>query len=370
LRRSTNIAREVLRRQPDASILVVADSPAAPFFLPPHGVDYVKLPTIVKTGDSSWKSNSLSMPLDDVLRLRAGLIEQTLQHFEPDAVLVDHMPVGALGELKPTIDRIKADEHGPRLVLGIRDVLDKPETIRKVWQETGAYDYLTAYDAVLVYGSSDLLDASTEYGLAPYASNVISCNFVATEAPAFEAEAPHDEPLILVMGGGGADLFPIAKTVLEALPILLAETAIKLAILPGPNMDVEQTETLTALADGRPATVCSGFEDATAWLARADAVVMMAGYNSMCEVLSARKKALVIPRPGPSSEQRIRTRLFAERGLIRALDPDELTAANLARSLMALLADDNVPDPANLPPLDGAMRAADVLLASPALQSG
>lgn len=325
----------------------------------------MKLPTIVKTGDQSWRSNSLSLPLEDVLRLRAALIEQTVTHFRPDTILVDHMPVGALGELKPMIDRVQADEHGPRLFLGIRDVLDRPETIQKVWQEAGAYDYLQAYDAVLVYGSSDLLDAATEYGLTPYASKVISCNFVATEATAYEDHPVSDIPLILVMGGGGADLFPIAKTFLEALPLLAGETSINAAILPGPNMDIEQIEILTALSEGQPATVYGGFEDATAWLSRASAVVMMAGYNSMCEVLSARKRALVIPRPGPSAEQRIRTKLFADRGLIHALDPDELTASNLARSLSTLLADDNVPDPAHLPLLDGAERAADALLASP-----
>jgi predicted glycosyltransferase len=89
---------------------------------------------------------------------------------------------------------------------------------------------------------------------------------------------------------------------------------------------------------------------------------MMAGYNSVCEVMSFRKKALVIPRAGPSSEQRIRSRLFAERGLIHMLDPDDLTAARLTSEVIGLLADDNVPNRSNIPALDGARRAADVLL--------
>ena len=300
------------------------------------------------------------------MRLRANVIEQTVTHFRPDTILVDHMPVGALGELKPTIDRVQMDEHPPRLFLGIRDVLDRPDTVRQVWHDSGAYDYLSLYDGVLVYGSRDLLDAATEYGLTAYARNVIPCNFVTTEVATYEEEPERDVPLILVMGGGGADLFPIAKTFLEALPVLVSETSLTAAILPGPNMDMSQMETLMALAHGQPATVFGGFEDATAWLSRASAVVMMAGYNSMCEVLSARKKALVIPRSGPSAEQRIRTRLFAERRLIHALDPDELSAPNLARSLIGLLADEGVPDPAHLPLLDGAERAADALLASPA----
>jgi predicted glycosyltransferase len=121
-------------------------------------------------------------------------------------------------------------------------------------------------------------------------------------------------------------------------------------------------DALTEMANGQPAEVLRGFEDATSWLSRASAVVMMAGYNSICEVMSYRKKALVIPRAGPSAEQRIRSRLFAERGLVHVLDPDELTAPRLAAAVISLLADDSVPNRANIPALDGASRAADVLL--------
>jgi predicted glycosyltransferase len=128
-------------------------------------------------------------------------------------------------------------------------------------------------------------------------------------------------------------------------------------------MPPAQLETLTEMAKGYPAEVLRGFEDATVWLNRASAVVMMAGYNSVCEVMSFRKKALVIPRAGPSAEQRIRARLFAERGLIHVLDPDELTAARLSSEVIRLLEDDNVPNRANIPALDGARRAADALLA-------
>jgi predicted glycosyltransferase len=91
---------------------------------------------------------------------------------------------------------------------------------------------------------------------------------------------------------------------------------------------------------------------------------MMAGYNSLCEVLRWRKKALVIPRPGPSAEQRMRSRLFAGRGLIRLLAPEALTPRRLAADLDRLLADETVPNPAGIPPLDGAQRTARMLLES------
>lgn len=89
---------------------------------------------------------------------------------------------------------------------------------------------------------------------------------------------------------------------------------------------------------------------------------MMAGYNSICEVMAWQKKALVIPRAGPSAEQRIRSQLFAQRRLIHMIYPDELTPSRLARGVFELLVDDAVPNREAMPALDGARRAAEALL--------
>src|SRR6185503_11349884 len=135
------------------------------------------------------------------------LIDEAFREFEPDIVLVDHMPVGALGELKPMLDRaLSGVGSHPRLFLGLRDILDRPEVIRTVWRDVGSYDYLPAYEAVLVYGSPDILDAAEEYGLREYAQRVISCNYVAVEGPPPGPSQESEDPYILVMGGGGADL--------------------------------------------------------------------------------------------------------------------------------------------------------------------
>ena len=63
-----------------------------------------------------------------------------------------------------------------------------------------------------------------------------------------------------------------------------------------------------------------------------------------------------------TSEQTLRTKLFAERGLVHCLSLDEATPDAMARALVRLHHADNLPDPANLPPMDGAQRAAAVIL--------
>lgn len=270
LRRSTNIAREVLREDPEANVLIVADSPAAPFFVPPRGVDYLKLPTIVKTGDSSWAPSSLSISLEDTLKLRSRLIVKAYQKFKPDVILVDHMPVGALGELKPLLDEATSAATPPRLFLGLRDVLDRPEVIHRAWQDAGGYDYLRLYEAVLIYGTAELHDSASIYDLKSRSKDVIFCNYVSLEAPnqplpsAPSGNPSSDEvPLVLVMGGGGADLFPLAKTFIEAVPHLQPEMAMEAVVLPGPNMPRDDMETLGLMADSLPVDVQRGFEDAT-----------------------------------------------------------------------------------------------------------
>src|SRR5437870_7552654 len=219
LRRSFNIATELRRRNPRCDVLIVADSPAASIVGSAPGIDLVKLPTILKTGTTTWTSATLAMPARRLLRMRAQLMLHAFMEFAPDAVLVDHMPVGALGELKPVLDSAIARPRPPRLFLGLRDILDRPERIRRAWRQTGAYDYLPAYDAVLIYGSRSVFDASAAYGLAE-AREIEYCNYVARPRRTPVVTEERAEPFVLMMGGGGGDAHPLAAAFADATRIV------------------------------------------------------------------------------------------------------------------------------------------------------
>jgi len=51
------------------------------------------------------------------------------------------------------------------------------------------------------------------------------------------------------------------------------------------------------------------------------------------EILRSTTPALLIPRPGPSAEQRTRARLFHERGWVDALAPEDVDSAALAEAI-------------------------------------
>jgi predicted glycosyltransferase len=361
LRRSSNIAQEVRARNPGCDVLIVADSPATSLFSYQEGIDCLKLPTVVKTGPTSWESASLTTPVTRLIKLRARAIAQAFDDFEPDTVLIDHMPVGALGELKPMLDRATNRPRPPRLFLGLRDVLDDPAVIRPVWSDLGAYGYLPSYESVLVYGSDRVYDASAEYRLLQGARSVVYCGYVSPRTSSNGSERRPDTPFLLMMGGGGSDAFPLAEAFVEAFPRLLRDLGMPGVLVTGPSMSRSDRQALQARADRR-LLIESGLGHAAGWVKHAAAVVTMGGYNSLCEVLKWRKKALVVPRKGPSAEQRIRARIFAERSLVRVLPPGPTSPNDLVRALTRLIAENGVPDPENIPPLNGAERVAELLL--------
>ena len=222
----------------------------------------------------------------------------------------------------------------------------------------GAYDYLQVYDSVLVYGCQDVYDAEAAYDLSPRAQEVTFCNYVAPREQAIPIAQEDGDPFVLVMGGGGADAFPLAKAFLDAMPELVETTSLRALIITGPNMPANDREVLIAQAEGQAVEIRTSVEDPTALLNQATAVVTMGGYNGLVEVLQWRKKALVVPRRAPSAEQQLRTTLFAGRGLVRMLNPESLSADSLRESLLALLEDDGIPSSADIPSLDGSRRAA------------
>ncbi len=365
LRRTRNIAREVLVREPDCRILTLADSYATPFFPLLRGMDYLKLPTIVRTGLTSWETGTPSLTTEEVMSIRAKVILEAFCEFNPDVVLVDHRPVGVMGELRPLLDRAAQAAEPPRLFLGLRDILDTPAVNHEVWTELGAYDYLRHYEAVLIYGCREVYDAETAYHLSPHARKVVYCNYVGPRAEASPPIERLDRPFVLMTGGGGGDAFPLAKTFLDALPMIVEETGLEAMLLPGPNMPVADRQVLRDRSLSYPVEVQGSPCNITPWVHGAVAVVSMGGYNSLCEVLEWQKKTLVVPREGPSAEQRIRSQIFSQRNLVRTLDPQSLTPECLAQGLIQLLADDDLPEPARMPPMDGARRAATLLLDEP-----
>jgi predicted glycosyltransferase len=373
MQRTCSIAWEIYRLREEASILTFSDSQLGQFFsISPHH-DYIKLPSIAKESPGKWKATHLSMTFPEILHLRKQLISHVLLNYAPDIFLVDHMPHGAMGELLPALEAMKHSRIQTQVVLGLRDILDSPEVTIERWKVEGAYDVLERYYArILVFGMQDVYDVVEKYQIPEgEARKLFYCGYVTNLATAvnapklrarYLANQSSDVPLIVVMAGGGADAYPMMSTLFDALPKVLEKQPCVFAVVTGPFMPIELIAELTGRSIGLPIHLMESVNDSLSHIAAADLVISMAGYNTTVEILRMKKPAILIPRAGPSAEQRTRARLFAEKGWVDMIDPDEVTPDNLAERISHHLKHPFQSDPNHLPNLEGAAAAARLTL--------
>jgi predicted glycosyltransferase len=239
----------------------------------------------------------------------------------------------------------------------------------RVWQDEGAYDALRRYyDAVLIYGNRAMFDTAATYRIPAMPAGIHYCGYVANGGPVEspdlvrqQIQAPGDR-FVYVSAGGGADGYLLMRTYLGAIRHLGARADFGTVMAVGVNAPREKRQELIREAQGLAVQIVSYVEDSVSMIAAASLVVCMAGYNTLAEVLRFQQKALVVPRAGPSAERQMRARLFMERGLIDALDPDELSVQALAERLLADLERDDYPSPDAAVDTHGAPRAVDCLL--------
>jgi predicted glycosyltransferase/nucleoside-diphosphate-sugar epimerase len=372
LRRATSVAAEFLGREPRGWVLTISDSPLGTMLpdLPNH--DYLKLPSIVKSGPGDWRPLSLPLEFGAVRQLRSRLILEAVTAFQPDVLLVDHMPHGAMGELLPALEALRGSPT--RVVLGVRDIIDAPEVVEQRWRAEGAFDALIRhYDEVLVYGAREVFDLPAEYGWSADLRNLVRyCGYMCTP------DAPTDPrrirtrrlaglpggKMVVAMAGGGADAYELFSTLLEAVPQICAAQQCTFVIVTGPFMSEAERRDLKVRAEKLPVRLRVMVKDPLSYVAAADLVVSMAGYNTTMEVLRLGTPALLVPRRGPSREQRMRSRLFADRGWVSQLDPDDLTPARLAETIIETLSGERQVHPVAGPDLGGLARAVEHLHAA------
>jgi predicted glycosyltransferase len=368
-RRTTLLASEFLAAKDGASVLTISDSPIGQFFSSSAGHDYLKLPSIHKVGPGEWRPLSLAMPFPDVLGIRREIIKSAVLNFDPDVMLVDHMPHGAMGELIPTLEALRGS--GTRVVLGLRDILDAPSVVRRRWRLEGAFDAVERhFHDVLVYGSRDVFDVSAAYGMPDAVSERLRyCGYVCSSAASTSVvdrlrkrylRNRNGGDLIVAMAGGGADAGDLFTTLVDAVPAISTQRPCEVVIVTGPFLPRGEWTKLQRSARGLPVHVLRTVADSLTFLSAADLVIAMAGYNTTAEILTVDKPALLVPRSGPSAEQQMRAKLFADRGWVTWLPPDELSTDTLAEAAVTALTTPRHRD--STPNLHGRHNAAQHLL--------
>ncbi len=359
IRRMVAICDYLLRAMPQLSILVVSGSPALHQLRLPAGLDYVKLPCLGRDETGSLGVRFLNTEVEETVQLRSQLIRTVAAHFQPDVLLVDKKPDGLKGELQATLDDLQRYRPHTRRVLLLRDILDSPEATVAQWQRH--HYYATAdrhYDQVWIVGSPDIFDAPTAYQFPPaLRAKTQFTGYVRRgygQRSALEVRQSlglsATDPLVLVTPGGGGDGDRLLTTYLQSLDCLPPTVNLTSLIIGGPELPADKKPALLRQMASTPRTHWLDYtDDLASYMVAADGVVSMGGYNTICEILSLGKRAVVVPRLEPVQEQWIRAQRMAELGLFHAMHPDQLTPASLAAALMAQL---NAPPQPPASPID------------------
>ncbi len=257
----------------------------------------------------------------------------------PDALIVETYPFGRRRfrfELEPLL---QAARNGGRTLIAssVRDILvGKANPDKEADMADRARRW---FDLVMVHGDPALIAFGATFPFADRIADLIAyTGYVAAPAPdtdVMDAGGVGDEVVVSVGGGAvGGHLLETALSARSATP--LAQSTWR--FLLGPDVPEATAATLRRSA-GPGIIVEPARADFAALLRRCRLSISQAGYNTVLDVLAARCPAVLVPFAAEGeSEQSIRARLLADRGLVHMVAEHGLTARGLARTVAAAVA--------------------------------
>jgi len=314
---------------------------------PVEGIEVFQLPPA--RSDASFKNllDEHGNPVDEAWKARRrDALLKAFRHVSPDLLLIELFPFGRRQmrfELLPLLE----EATSPLVVCSVRDIL-QPNPAR---EEETAGRFERYFDRLLVHGDPRVATFDRSFAASSrLAGKLHYTGYVVEEAPA-AGDAGFDE--VLVSAGGGA----VGRRLLETAIQARALTSLRdrtWRVLAGVN--AKYLETLR----GEGVIVERARNDFTLRLRNCVLSVSQAGYNTVLETLQAGARAVLVPfAGGGESEQTLRARLLAERGLVHVVEEDVLAPATLAAAIDRAAAGPR-PAPGGID-LAGARRSAELL---------
>jgi len=325
IRRARTIAMALAARFEGASILIATGSPIVGRFDFPQGVDFVRIPGVVKLASGDYASDTMHLDIAQTVTLRERILRVTAEAFAPDLLIVDKEPTGLRGEMLPTLEHLR--KRGTRIVLGLRDVLDEAGALKSEWLRKGSIKAIeNYYDELWIYGLSKIFEPLAGLPLTEAVRDRVRyTGYLRREAPDDWPEPHMAERVprgsVLVTPGGGGDGEALIDWVLRAYE---ADTRLSVPalIVFGPFMNAERRTEFERRAHRFRNIRTRNFDSRLERLMiEARGVIAMGGYNTFCEILSFDKPAALAPRITPRMEQYLRVAAAERIGLVRMLPP-------------------------------------------------
>lgn len=337
IRRTMAIARNLV--EPGVNILIVTGSPIVGRYSMPEGVDFVRMPGMIKKTNSIYIPHSIKVEPKIAISIRKNIILSTAKAFKPDLFIVDKVPSGLKNEVVPTLKWLKKYLPCTRSVLGLRDILDDAESTKADWKRKKFPEILRdLYSEVWVYGEKALYDPISEYAIpGDIAAKTIFTGYIPRRVPKSRKSKRKHRRVVVTIGGGG-DGYVVLDNYLKMLETN-GSVDFKTLMVTGPFLAPKALDELADRARAVKVQIKPFVRNLEKRMAGADLVVTMGGYNTLCEILSLGKPALVIPRDRPRQEQLLRATVFKERGLCDFIKWSDVSPELLRTKVNALLDD-------------------------------
>ena len=323
------------------------------------GAEVIQLPP-ARAGDLAFKTvlDDTGQLIDDAWRAtRARQLLGLYRDTRPDALIVETYPFGRGKfhfELEPLLETARASGR-TLIVSSVRDILvakNKPRRESEMADRARRW-----FDLVLVHGDANLIPLDATFPFADRLADLVRyTGYIVPDQPAVESSGDGIGEVI-VSAGGGALGDPLLRSALTARPkSALADLPWRLLL--GPESPPETVAFLrNAAGDG--VIVEPARADFPALLHRCHLSISLAGYNTVMDVLRAQCRSILVPSTtGGESEQAIRARLRAERGVIQLAEGSTLTAESLVKAIGHAMSR----TPVRLPDIDMDGRDASVRL--------
>ena len=345
IRRTMAIASHLLG--PRINILILTGSPIAGRFSFPEQIDFVRIPGMIKKTNDEYLPLSIKINAQHALDIRKNIITATAKTFQPHLFIVDKEPLGLKKEVLPTLHWLRRCRPDTRSILGLRDIMDDAETVKKDWKEKKVYQHLeNLYSEIWIYGIREFYDPVKEYNISESISRkMYFTGYIPRKIPGketvrhFKKEIglKNDEKLVVVTTGGGGDGYKVMDTYLTALESYTNSQPFKSILITGPFMPKLERRDVFKRARKLGVRTYHFYRQMEKIFAAADVVVSMGGYNTLCEILGQGTVSLVIPRETPRMEQIIRARAFNRQNLVDYIPWDDFTPELLREKIAALL---------------------------------
>lgn len=276
---------------------------------------FVQLP-VTRTEGTDFRTllDEAGQPIDlERKTARIAMLEELAARLRPDVVIVEHFPFGRrqlAEEFLALIAAAKAARTEALVLSSVRDVLvtPRPDRIAEAEERIAAM-----FDAVLVHGDAGFLPLDQSWPVGEgLAGKLRYTGYLADDRPVGTVQ---ENAEIIVSGGSSAAALPLFACAVAAAR--LDRSGRRWRLLAGRGMAEADLALLAAEAVDK-VVIERARPDFPALLAGCAVSISQAGYNTVLDLVAARRPAIVVPfDAGNETEQTVRAEAMERARLAR-----------------------------------------------------